>query len=75
MSDTCRENAELLVSQFINRSASAVAMQLSNFASVDPYHQQLGIKGLTGGIRQVQMDFFYRKRRRWFHVFVFDGRL
>jgi putative restriction endonuclease len=29
-------------------------MRLSNFASVDPYHQQRGIKGLTGGIKQVQ---------------------
>ncbi len=38
MLDTCRENAELLVSQFINRSAGAVAMHVSNFASVDPYH-------------------------------------
>jgi len=38
----------------INRSAGAVAMRLTNFASVDPYHQQRGIKGLMGGIRQVQ---------------------
>lgn len=38
----------------INRSAGAVAMRLTNFASVDPYHQQRGVKGLTGGIRHVQ---------------------
>lgn len=29
-------------------------MRLSNFASVDPYHQQRGIKGLEGGKKQVQ---------------------
>src|SRR5687768_9257802 len=31
----------------IGRSPSAVAMKLSNFASLDPYHQSRGIKGLT----------------------------
>ena len=38
----------------IDRTPSAVAMRLSNFASVDPFHQNRGIKGLTGGINQVQ---------------------
>ncbi len=38
----------------IDRTPSAVSMRLSNFASVDPYHQQRGVKGLTGGIKQVQ---------------------
>ena len=38
------------LAEIINHSANAVAMRLSNFASVDPYHQQRGIKGLTGGI-------------------------
>ncbi len=35
---------------FIDRTPSAVAMRLSNFASLDPFHQERGIKGLTGGI-------------------------
>ena len=38
----------------INRTPNAVSMRLSNFASVDPFHQKRGVKGLTGGIRQVQ---------------------
>ena len=38
----------------IDRTPSSVSMRLSNFASVDPYHQRRGIKGLTGGIKQVQ---------------------
>ncbi len=38
----------------IKRTSDAVSMRLSNFASVDPYHQERGIKGLTGGIRQVE---------------------
>jgi putative restriction endonuclease len=29
-------------------------MRLSNFASLDPFHQERGIKGLTGGIKQVE---------------------
>lgn len=44
------ELAELLP----DRNPNAVSMRLSNFASVDPYHQNRGIKGLTGGIKQVQ---------------------
>jgi putative restriction endonuclease len=31
----------------IDRTPNAVAMKLSNFASLDPYHQQRGISGLT----------------------------
>lgn len=34
----------------INRTPSAVAMRLSNFASLDPYHQERGVRGLIGGI-------------------------
>ena len=38
----------------LNRTPGSVAMRLNNFASVDPYHQQRGIKGLAGGIKQVK---------------------
>lgn len=38
----------------INRTANSVAMRLNNFASVDPFHQKRGIKGLPGGRKQVQ---------------------
>jgi len=38
----------------IVRTPGSVAMRLNNFASVDPYHQQRGIVGLKGGIRQVE---------------------
>jgi len=48
-------NPEIIhLAQIIGRTADAVAMRLSNFASVDPYHQKRGVKGLTGGIRQVE---------------------
>jgi putative restriction endonuclease len=48
-------NPEIIqLAQIIDRSANSVAMRLSNFASVDPYHQQRGIKGLTGGLKQVE---------------------
>jgi putative restriction endonuclease len=48
-------NPEIIhLAQIIGRTADAVAMRLSNFASVDPYHQGRGIKGLTGGLRQVE---------------------
>lgn len=42
------------LAKLIDRNANAVAMRLNNFASVDPYHQQRGIGGLPGGIKQVK---------------------
>ncbi len=48
-------NPEIIhIAHIIGRSPNSVAMRLSNFASVDPFHQNRGIKGLTGGLRQVQ---------------------
>jgi putative restriction endonuclease len=38
----------------IDRTSGSVSMRLNNFASVDPFHQQRGIKGLSGGIKQVE---------------------
>ncbi len=40
--------------ELIGRNANAVSMRLNNFASVDPYHQERGVKGLDGGKKQVQ---------------------
>ena len=42
------------LAQIIGRTADAVAMRLSNFASVDPFHQQRGVGGLSGGRKQVE---------------------
>jgi putative restriction endonuclease len=48
-------NPEIIhLGRLIDRNANAVAMRLNNFASVDPYHQQRGISGLSGGVKQVQ---------------------
>lgn len=42
------------LASMIDRTAGSVAMRLTNFASVDPYHQQRGIRGLPGGKKQVE---------------------
>jgi putative restriction endonuclease len=42
------------LSNLLDRTPSSISMRLSNFASVDPYHQERGISGLKGGIKQVQ---------------------
>ncbi|GAA4452470.1 HNH endonuclease [Nibrella saemangeumensis] len=36
------------------RTPDSVAMRLVNFASIDPYHQQRGVKGMGGGRKQVE---------------------
>ena len=52
------------LARVIGRTSGAVAMRLTNFASVDPYHQRRGVKGLTGGKKQVQpiWDEFINKK-------------
>ena len=42
------------LAKIIDRTPDAVAMRLNNFASVDPFHQNRGIKGLIGGRKQVE---------------------
>lgn len=42
------------LAKIINRTPSSIAMRLSNFASVDSFQKERGIKGLTGGNRQVE---------------------
>jgi putative restriction endonuclease len=42
------------LAKLIDRTPNAMAMRLSNFASVDPFHQGRGVKGLIGGKRQVE---------------------
>lgn len=49
-----RSNPEVIhLANIIERTPSAVAMRLTNFAHIDPYHQSRGIKGLSGGKNQV----------------------
>ena len=48
-------NAEIIRwAPIIGRNANAVAIRLTNFAAVDPYHQKRGVKGMDGGKKQVQ---------------------
>ncbi|MDO8951358.1 MAG: HNH endonuclease signature motif containing protein [Draconibacterium sp.] len=50
-----RGNKEVIdLATLINRTPSAVAMRLSNFASVDPYHKERGVGGLPHGKKQVK---------------------
>jgi len=57
------------LAQIIDRTPNSIAMRLSNFASVDPFHKDRGIKGLTGGIKQVEpiwAEFFDNKEELLF---------
>lgn len=50
-----KSNADVIhLAGLISRTPDAVAMRLTNFASIDPYHQQRGVGGLPGGRRQCQ---------------------
>lgn len=42
------------LANIIGRTADAVAIRLTNFAHMDPYHQQRGVKGMSGGRKQVE---------------------
>jgi putative restriction endonuclease len=50
-----RSNPEVIqLAQLLGRTPGSVAMRLSNFASIDPYHRQRGVVGLAGGKKQCQ---------------------
>ncbi|EMY3585008.1 HNH endonuclease [Flavobacterium psychrophilum] len=36
------------------RTVNSIAIRLTNFASCDPYHQNRGVKGMIGGLKQCQ---------------------
>jgi putative restriction endonuclease len=44
----------ILLAEKLGRTPGSISMRLNNFASVDPFHQQRGVRGLIGGIKQVQ---------------------
>jgi putative restriction endonuclease len=47
-------NKEVIeLASLIHRTPSAVAMRLSNFAAIDPYHKERGVGGLPHGKKQV----------------------
>lgn len=48
-------NSEIIhLAHILDRTPNSIAMRLSNFASVDPYHQKRGVGGLPGGRKQVE---------------------
>lgn len=50
-----RSNPDIIhLANLIGRTPSSVAMRLTNFASIDPYHQARGISGLPRGAKQCQ---------------------
>ena len=49
-----RTPAIIHLATILGRTPGSIAMRLNNFASVDPYHQQRGIGGLSGGKKQVE---------------------
>ena len=42
------------LANLIGRSVNSVTLRLVNYASCDPYHQQRGVKGMVGGLKQCQ---------------------
>ncbi|MBW7897725.1 hypothetical protein B188_25640 [Candidatus Brocadiaceae bacterium B188] len=42
------------LANIIGRTPDSVAIRLTNFAHIDPYHQQRGVKGMSGGRKQVE---------------------
>lgn len=50
-----RNTPEIIeMANLIGRTVNSVAIRLTNFASCDPYHQNRGVKGMVGGLKQCQ---------------------
>ncbi|HAG16504.1 MAG TPA: restriction endonuclease, partial [Bacteroidales bacterium] len=59
------------MASLLGRTVNSIAIRLTNFASCDPYHQNRGVKGMVGGIRQCQPiwdEFFGNKE-----VLIFES--
>ncbi len=54
------------LAQLLGRSVNSIAIRLSNFASCDPYHQNRGVKGMVGGLKQCQPIWDEFSARRFF---------
>lgn len=57
------------LAKIIGRTPNSIAIRLTNFAHVDPYHQQRGVKGMSGGKKQVEPiwnEFFHDKEKLLF---------
>lgn len=44
----------IYLANLIGRTPSSITLRLVNFASVDPYHRNRGVKGMDGGTKVVQ---------------------
>jgi putative restriction endonuclease len=42
------------LANLMGRTVNSVTLRLVNYASCDPYHQQRGVKGMVGGMKQCQ---------------------
>lgn len=42
------------IANLLGRTVNSIAIRLTNFAACDPYHQNRGVKGMVGGIKQCQ---------------------
>jgi putative restriction endonuclease len=42
------------MANLLERTVNSIAIRLTNFAACDPYHQNRGVKGMVGGIKQCQ---------------------
>jgi putative restriction endonuclease len=50
-----RSNPDVIhLAKIMNRTPSSIAMRLTNFAGIDPYHKERGVHGLSGGAKQCQ---------------------
>jgi putative restriction endonuclease len=48
-------NPEVIaLTNILGRTPSSIGMRLGDFASIDPYHQNRGVRGLKGGMNQVK---------------------
>lgn len=57
------------LANIIGRTPGSVAIRLTNFAHIDPYHRQRGVTGMSGGRKQVEPiwdEFFNDKEKLLF---------
>lgn len=61
----------IYLASLVGRTPSSIAMRLANFASVDPYHKDRGVGGLSGGKKQVEP--IWKEFKNDSEAFLFEG--
>jgi putative restriction endonuclease len=65
----------IVMANLLGRTVNSIAIRLTNFASCDPYHQNRGVKGMVGGLKQCRPIWDEFSENKEFLIFESERKL